>query len=113
MGTKIYGISVYTRIPKCKGVPPHADIMIELPEAIIGIVSERFRQFCGIPEKPLNEMYWDVSVGNNMKGYCRIRDEGKNLKFKFLQAYKLFRFALGIQSVTNGREIRKGWTFLM
>ena len=105
---KYMEFQVNTYIPKRRGFPPHADIIIELPDAIVGIVSKRYEQFCGIPELPLSDVYWDLSVGNHMQGYCRIRDgfTDKSLKFKCLKVCQLFKFALGIRSVTYDGEIK-------
>ena len=97
-----------TYIPDRPGFPPHLDVLIDLPNAIIGIINKRYEPFRGKPKGEFSKVYWKLPWGNKMKGYCDVRDmlHNNKLTFEHFDAYQIIKCALGMRSVINDGKIK-------
>ena len=96
-------LEVENRFPWRGGRHPWLDVMIETSTALIGIESKRYEPFRakGVPD--LSDAYWRPVWGDNMRGYCRLRDGLRDgtITFERLDAAQLFKHAFGLRTAVH------------
>ena len=81
--------------------------MVELPAALIGIESKRYEPFRSRAKPKLSDAYWRPVWGDNMSGYCRVRDDirAQSLKFERLDAAQLVKHAFGLRTTAHRASV--------
>lgn len=91
------------RFPWTGGRHPWLDVLIELPDAIIGVESKRYEPFRSKVEPKFSEAYWRSVWGDDMGRYCRMRDDLRSgaIRFERLDGAQLVKHAFGLRTAAN------------
>lgn len=103
-------LEVENRFPWRGGLHPWLDVMVETSTALIGIESKRYEPFRSKGKTDLSDAYWRPVWGDNMSGYCRVRDGLRDgtLAFERLDAAQLFKHAFGLRTAVHRPTGPKG-----
>ncbi len=106
---KLEGVA---RFPWAGGRHPCLDVLVDTPDAIVGIESKRYEPFRSHGAPSLSEAYWRPVWGDRMRGFERVRDglRDASLTFEHLDAAQLVKHGFGLR--TAGARARKRATLL-
>ena len=93
-------LEVECRFPWAGGRHPWLDVVIELPDALVGIESKRYEPFRDGKSVKFSDAYWRDVWGENMFGYARLRDalHSGSLQTERLDATQLVKHAFGLRT---------------
>jgi hypothetical protein len=87
------------RFPWCGGRHPCLDVLVETPDALIGIESKRFEPFRSKQRTPWSSAYRREVWGGQMSRFTSLRDSLENGQdFVHLDAVQLIKHAFGLRS---------------
>lgn len=91
------------RFPWAGGRHPCLDVLLETPDAIIGIESKRYEPFRAKSAAALSPAYWRPVWGERMQGFERMRDRlrDKEARFDHLDAAQLVKHAFGLRTAAG------------
>ena len=88
------------RGPWSGGRHPCRDVLLDIPDAIVGIESKRYEPFRAKGAMKLSDAYWRPVWGERMRGFERVRDDLRDgsLRFDHLDAAQLVKHAFGLRT---------------
>lgn len=96
-------LEVENRFPWRGGMHPWLDVVIETEDLLIGIESKRYEPFRSKSKGAFSDAYWRPVWGEDMNGYCRVRDGIADGTFSFprLDAVQLVKHAFGLRTAIH------------
>ena len=95
------------RFPWNGGRHPWLDVMVETETALVGIESKRYEPFRTRKAAAMSDAYWRPVWGDQMAGYCSLRDDLRSgsIKFQRLDAAQLIKHAFGLRSCIHRETV--------
>jgi len=92
------------RFPWAGGCHPWLDVLVETPDALIGVESKRYEPFRSkATAAALSDAFWRPVWGEGMTGFARVRDGLRDgaCGFRHLDAAQLIKHAFGLRTSAN------------